>query len=120
MTAPDPHFVDFLTGCTRVLGLPDPTVENDSYMFQIGDRWIELKFDAGRRTVTTAAVACTFPASGAARADLVSCFNLLQLFNGGYAFVVDEDKASSGFAARIGSPLSGRRTSDRTWSRSRE
>ena len=92
MTQPNPRFADFVARSTRALGLPDPTVEEDSYMFRIDGRWIELKFNAARETVTMAAVACAVSSSAPLRADLVSSFNLFHLFHGGYAFVVDEQQ----------------------------
>ena len=90
MVLPNLRFVEFVAKCTAALGLPKATIRNDSYQFQVGDRWVELKYDAARGTVTTAAVACTFPSPEAMRADLVSSFNLRQLFDGGHLFVADE------------------------------
>lgn len=92
MCDPDRRFADFVTRCTGALGLPDPTVRNDSYMFRVGDRWTELSFDAERATVTIAAVAVVLAPFEDVRADLVAAFNLHHLFNGGHALVLDEEQ----------------------------
>ena len=92
MTSPHARFVDFITRGTEVLGLPEPTIPGDSYMFRVGDRWLEIKLNAEKAVVVIAAVACAFGSSTPPRTDLVAAFNLDRLFNGGHALVVDEEQ----------------------------
>lgn len=91
MTDAHSRFADFITQCAETLELPPPTVEGDSYMFQVGDRWIELKRNSRGDIVTFAAVIYIAPPETAVRPDLVASFNVYHLFNGGFTLVLEEE-----------------------------
>lgn len=85
------RFAAYLGRCTEILSLPRPTIENDRYMFQVGDRWIELRLDPEDGRVTFAALIYVAPPDTEPRADLVAFFNVYYLFNGGFSLVPGED-----------------------------
>lgn len=89
MSDPQSRFAEFVKACTEVLELPDPTIDGDNYMFQVGDRWIELKRNERGDIVNFLSVVYLAPPEGGLRDDLISSFNTYYLFNGGFSLVAD-------------------------------
>ncbi|PTW56632.1 hypothetical protein C8N35_11195 [Breoghania corrubedonensis] len=91
MTNDNTRFADYVTRCCEVLGLPVGPVTGDSYMFQVADRWIELKANAGGDLVSFAAMVYMAPADVPVRPDLVCGFNVRYLFDGGFSLLHDRE-----------------------------
>ncbi|PTW56635.1 hypothetical protein C8N35_11198 [Breoghania corrubedonensis] len=91
MSSENTRFADYVTKCCEALGLPVGPVTGDSYMFQVADRWIELKTSAGGDLVTFAAMVYMAPADVPVRADLVCGFNVRYLFDGGFSLLHDRE-----------------------------
>ncbi|MEI2384472.1 type III secretion system chaperone [Breoghania sp. JC706] len=91
MTSENTRFADYVTKCCEVLGLPVGSVDGDSYMFQVGDRWIELKANGRGDLVTFAAMVYMAPPDVPVRADLVCGFNVHYLFDGGFSLLHDRE-----------------------------
>lgn len=87
MSQADPRFADFIARCVASLGLPAPNVTENRYMFKIGDRWVELKYEPGDDRVTLAALVFMQTPDEPIHADLLASFNVYHLFSGGYALV---------------------------------
>jgi hypothetical protein len=90
MSNDHPRFAEFISKCCEALELPPPTITNDRYMFQVEDRWIELKCNDRGDLVNFVSLAYLAPPDTAVRADLVAGFNVYHLFNGGFTLIADE------------------------------
>ncbi|MEO9527227.1 hypothetical protein [Roseibium sp.] len=89
MSTDNSRFAEFVAECCKVLELEAPAATGDSHMFQVGDRWIELKADDSGEGVSFAAMVYMKPADTEIRADLVASFNVHYLFNGGFSLFFD-------------------------------
>jgi len=85
------RFAEFIKACTKVLELPDPTIGGDNYLFQVGDRWVELKRNERGDLVNFLSAIYLAPPDGELRDDLIASFNTHYLFNGGFSLVADPE-----------------------------
>jgi hypothetical protein len=94
MSDADPRFAEFIAKCTEVLEIPTPELAGNSTMFQVGDRWIELRYTPEDDRVTLAALIYVAPPEASLRADLIASFNVQYLFNGGFNLITDGDQGT--------------------------